>query len=84
MGMQELRENTLIERLKETIRSNPHPTGEYAWHQQTASLPVTIEDVAQEEVQLGFELPALLRRLLVNVLPSEQVWPSDVSTCPPM
>jgi hypothetical protein len=21
---------------------------------------------------------------LVNVLPSEQVWPSDVSTCPPM
>jgi hypothetical protein len=22
--------------------------------------------------------------LLVNAVPSEQVWPSDVSTCPPM
>ncbi len=27
---------------------------------------------------------AIGQALLVNVLPSEQVWPSDVSTCPPM
>jgi len=55
--MQAQRENTLIVRLKETIRTNPHPSGEYTWHHQLPSLPVTVEDLAQAEVQLGFELP---------------------------
>src|SRR5258708_13239995 len=67
MGMQEQRENTLIERLKETIRTNHHPTGEYTWHHQTASLPVTGEDLAQAEAQLGFGLPSFLRRLYLEV-----------------
>jgi hypothetical protein len=26
----------------------------------------------------------LAKKLMVNVLPSEQVWPSNISTCPPM
>ena len=65
--MQEQRENTLIERLKETIRTNHHPTGEYTWHHQTASLPVTGEDLAQAEAQLGFGLPSFLRRLYLEV-----------------
>ena len=65
--MQEQRENTLIERLKENIRTNPHPTGEYTWHHQTASLPVTVEDLARAEAQLGFGLPSFLRRLYLEV-----------------
>src|SRR5215467_14269416 len=67
MSMQEQRENTLIERLNETIRTNPHPTGEYTWLRQLPALPVMVEDVAQAEVQLGFELPALLRRVYLEV-----------------
>lgn len=67
MGMQEQRENALIERLKETIRTNTHPTGEYTWHRQLPSLPVKVEDTAQAEVQLGFELPSFLRRLYLEV-----------------
>lgn len=65
--MQEQRENTLIERLKETIRTNYHPTGEYGWHQQSASPPVTVEELAQAEAQLGFGLPSFLRRLYLEV-----------------
>jgi SMI1 / KNR4 family (SUKH-1) len=67
MDMQEQKENTLIERLKETIRTNRHPTGEYTWHRQIASPPVTVEELAQAEVQLGFELPTFLRRLYLEV-----------------
>src|SRR5260221_14396177 len=67
MGMQELRENTLIERLKETIRTNHYPTGEYTWHHQTASPPVAVEDLAQAEAQLGFGLPSFLRRFDLEV-----------------
>jgi hypothetical protein len=61
------RENNLIARLKETIRTNRHPTGEYMWHSQSASPPVTAEEVAQTEMKLGFELPSLLRRLYLEV-----------------
>src|SRR5260370_11569184 len=67
MGMQEQRENTLIERIKETMRTNHHPTGEYTWHHQTASLPVTGEDLAQAEAQLCFGLLSFLRRLYLEV-----------------
>jgi hypothetical protein len=67
MGMHEQRENTLIERLKETIRTNRHSTGEYTWRHQTASPPVTVEDLARAEAQLGFELPSFLRRLYLEV-----------------
>ncbi len=38
-----------------------------SWHRQLYSLPVTVEDVAQAEVQLGFELPAFLKRLYLEV-----------------
>ncbi|HEX6480112.1 MAG TPA: SMI1/KNR4 family protein [Ktedonobacteraceae bacterium] len=65
--MQEQRENRLIERLRETIRTNHHLTGEYTWHHQTASPPVTVEDLAQAKTQLGFELPSFLRRLYLEV-----------------
>src|SRR5216683_6367148 len=67
MGMQEQRENTLIERLKEIIRTNRHPTGEYIWRHQTASPPATGEELAHAEAQLGFELPSFLRRLYLEV-----------------
>jgi predicted ester cyclase len=32
---------------------------------------------------LGYS-DGLIKQLLVNAVPSEQVWPSDVSTCPPI
>jgi SMI1 / KNR4 family (SUKH-1) len=67
MDKQVHRENTLIERLNETIRFNPHPTGEYTWHHHTAFPPVTEEHLAHTEAQLGFELPSFLRRLYLEV-----------------
>jgi hypothetical protein len=67
MGMQAQRENILVERLKETIRTNRHPTGEYSWHRQTSSSPVTVEELTEAETQLGFELPSFLRRLYLEV-----------------
>lgn len=65
--MQEQRETILIEHLKETIRTNRNPTGEYTWHGQKASSTVTVEEVAQAEMQLGFELPSFLRRVYLEV-----------------
>lgn len=67
MGMQEQRENELIERLREAIRTNYSPVGEYSWHRQTASPPVSVEELAQAEAQLGFELPSFVRRLYLEV-----------------
>jgi hypothetical protein len=67
MGMQDQRESALIEQLKEIMRTNHHPSGEYSWHSQTPSSPVTKDDVAQAEIQLGFELPAFLRRVYLEV-----------------
>lgn len=65
--MQEQSETSLIERFKETIGTNHHATGEYTWHRQIASAPVKAEEVAQAEMQLGFELPSLLRRVYLEV-----------------
>ncbi len=67
MGTQDQRESALIERLKETIRTHHHPTEEYSWHHQTPSSPVTGDDLAQAEIQLGFELPSFLRRVYLEV-----------------
>lgn len=66
-NMQEHKENTLIEHLKEIMRTSRHSNGEYTWHHQRVSVPVTIEELAQAEVQLGFALPSFLRRLYLEV-----------------
>src|SRR5450755_3731848 len=58
--------NTLIGRLKQTMWTDHHPIGEYTWHPQAVSLPVTREELAQAEAQLGFELPSLLRRVYLE------------------
>ena len=67
MGMQEQRENTLIERLKEIIRTGRHATGEYTRHRQRNVSPATVEALAQAERQLGFALPSFLRRVYLEV-----------------
>ena len=67
MDKQVQRENTLIERLKETVRFNPHPAGEYTWYHHTAFPPVTEEHLAYTEALLDFELPSFLRRLYLEV-----------------
>lgn len=65
--MQEQRENTLIERLKEIIRTGRHATGEPTWRRQRNIAPVTIEELVQAETQLGFALPSFLRRIYLEV-----------------
>ncbi|MDQ2714751.1 MAG: SMI1/KNR4 family protein [Chloroflexota bacterium] len=65
--MQEHKENILIERIKETVRTNRHATGEVILHRQIASPLVTAEDIAQAEAQIGFELPPFLSRLYLEI-----------------
>ncbi|HTK06756.1 MAG TPA: SMI1/KNR4 family protein [Ktedonobacteraceae bacterium] len=65
--MQEQREHILIERLKEVVRTGRHETGEEIWHRQRNVPPVTIEALAQAEIQLGFALPSFLRRVYLEV-----------------
>lgn len=65
--MQQERENTLIERLKETIRTNHHSIGGYTLHRQIVTPLATIDDLAEAEEQLGFELPPFLKRLYLEV-----------------
>ncbi len=60
-------ENTLIERLKETMRTNRYPKGEFTWHQQSAYPPVAEDDLVQAEAQLGFALPSFLRKIYLEV-----------------
>jgi hypothetical protein len=67
MDMQEQRENILIERLKEIIRTSRHATGEPTWRPQRSCSPVTEEELMQAETQLGFVLPSLLRRIYLEV-----------------
>jgi cell wall assembly regulator SMI1 len=57
----------LIEHLKEIIRTNRHPAGDSSLHRQRASPPATEEEVTQAEMQLGFALPSLLRRVYLEV-----------------
>ena len=54
--MQETRENILIERLKGAIRTIRRSPGEYTLHPQIAAPPATIDDLAQPEEQLGFDV----------------------------
>lgn len=65
--MQEQRDNSLLERLKETVRTGRHATGEPTWHRQRNWTPVTDEEVVQAETQLGFVLPSFLRRIYLEV-----------------
>lgn len=65
--MQEQREQRLIERLKEIIQTGCHATGEPTWRPQRNWSPVTEEELAQAETQLGFPLPRLLRRIYLEV-----------------
>ena len=65
--MQEQREAILIERLKAIIRTSRHATGEPTWRPQRSWSPVTEEELVQAETQLGFVLPALLRRIYREV-----------------
>jgi hypothetical protein len=67
MDMQEQRENILIERLKEIIRTSRHAAGEPTWRPQRRCSPVTEEELMQAETQLGFVLPSLLRRIYLEV-----------------
>ena len=46
------------------------------------SLLMLLQD--QQPPSIEYLLTELIETLLVNAVPSEQVWPSDVSTCPPM
>jgi hypothetical protein len=57
----------LIARLKEIIQTSRHATGEPIWQHQRSVTPVTMEELAQAEEQLGFALPALLRRIYLEV-----------------
>ena len=65
--MNQNEENILIEQIKEIIRTQRNPTGEYYWHRQIVSPPVAKEELAHAEAQLGFELPPFLRRLYLEV-----------------
>ena len=65
--MQVQREDILIERLKAIIRTSRHATGEPTWRPQRSWSPVTEEELVQAETQLGFVLPALLRRIYREV-----------------
>jgi hypothetical protein len=65
--MQQQREDILIERLKAIIRTSRHATGEPTWRPQRSWSPVTEEELVQAETQLGFVLPALLRRIYREV-----------------
>lgn len=65
--MLEQRENTLIARLKEIIRTSLHATGELTRHRQRSCSPVTEEELVQAETQLGFVLPSFLRRIYHEV-----------------
>jgi SMI1 / KNR4 family (SUKH-1) len=67
MDRQDQRENVLIERLKEIIQTSRHATGEPTWRPQRKSSPVTEEELLQAEAQLDFVLPALLRRIYLEV-----------------
>jgi SMI1 / KNR4 family (SUKH-1) len=89
--MQEPRENTLIERLKEIIRTSHHATGEPTWHCQRNCSPVTEDELVQAETQLGFGLSSLLRRIYLEVgnggfgpgyglLPLNEIPPNAVSS----
>jgi hypothetical protein len=65
--MQEQREDILIERLKEIIRTSRHATGEPTLHHQRNCSPVTEEELLQAEAQLGFALPSFLHRIYLEV-----------------
>ena len=62
--MQEQRESILIGYLKEIIQTNHHLTKEYIRHDQLVPSPVTVEDIAQAEIQLGFYLPSFIKKNL--------------------
>lgn len=65
--MQEQREDILVERLKEIIQTSRHATGEPTWRSQRSWPPVTEGELVQAEAQLGFVLPAFLRRIYLEV-----------------
>lgn len=65
--MQKQREDILIERLKDIIRTSHHATGEPTLHRQRNIPPVTMEELVQAEAQLGFTLPSFLRRIYLEV-----------------
>lgn len=60
-------ENTLIERLKQQIRSGKSPSEEYDFVMQHANPPVTMVDLIEAEAKLGFPLPPLLKSLYCEV-----------------
>ena len=50
-------ENTLIERLKQQINTGKSPSEEYDFIRQQANPTVTMSDLIEAEIKLGFSLP---------------------------
>ena len=65
--MPEQHDDALIERLRVSVQTHVFPTNEYAWRNLQILPPVSEDDVARAETQLGFALPSFLRRLYREV-----------------
>jgi hypothetical protein len=65
--MDEHEENALIKQLKEQVQTKHFPTEGYRAYQYLVFPPVSEDDLALAESQLGFILPSFLRRIYLEV-----------------